>query len=349
MANYDDYEIDEMENSAVEKSKNLKRGIVAGAAALGAGGTAAFAASAHTDNIDDTETEITSEDLLAGLNAAVEEPTVEEPTAAAPQPQVVHNEVHIHQPEPQPTQPTQGPEQQPQLDVEQSTVFYDSEGNLVGIIDEGEVGGMKFMAIDSDQNGKADIVAIDENLNGQFDDDEFYQADNKTMDVLQGRQLVGVVRTDDGELIKIMDEPNPYAPQYAYNPQHGADDIDGIRNDFLDERTGEVYRGDLAENNMDYNNRGGEQYSAGLGDSETITIEETSDLPEYTAEEIGNESATDYIAANEEYSEPIDYSQTEQTDYGYTEQTDYGYSDPTDDGSSFDSTPETFDDTVYNA
>lgn len=86
MKNYDDYQLDEMENAAVNKSKNLKRAGVIGAAVLGVGGTAAYGASQLNNPVEAEETaELTSEDLLAGAEAGVEnlEPAAETVEAAS--------------------------------------------------------------------------------------------------------------------------------------------------------------------------------------------------------------------------------------------------------------------------
>ncbi len=314
---YNDYQLDEMENAAVNKSKNLKRGIAAGAGILGVGATAAAAAAHYSET--DEEIPLDTEDILAGANAGADEQPQEEPVAEAPKAQSSHVTHHIVEDkvvEPEP--------QQDELDIKvnETAILLDENGEMISSYDKGTVNGMDFVAIDSDNNGKADLLAIDENYNGIYEDNEIHELDNKSYEIGQGENLTGYMKTEGGEFVKIYESPNPFLEeQYAYDEYHSGGE--SIHNDFEDERTGEVYRNDFAENNRDYNNRGGEQYRA-----------EMENAPE--------------IAYNEEPSSEIMYGEPDIIEESYSETIDYGYTEPTDDMASFDVAPESFDDPLFS-
>lgn len=338
---YNDYELDEMENAAVNKSKNLKRGIAAGAGILGVGATAA-AAAAHYSATEETELPLDAEDILAGANAGADEAPQEEPVAEAPKAQTTHTTHHIVEDkvvEPEPHH------EEVDINVNETAILFDENGEVLSSYDKGTVNGMDFVAIDSDNNGKADILAIDENYNGIYEDNEIHELDNNSYQIGQGENLTGYMRNEGGEFVKIYESPNPLLDeQYAYNEQHTGGET--IHNDFEDERTGEIYRNDLAENNMDYNNRGGEQYSAGIENAPEIAYNDEPDSGlMYGEPAIPQESFTEEYSMEESYTESV----TPASDYAYQEENyadnnDYGYTDPSDDTSAFDATPESFDD-----
>lgn len=316
MANYDDYQLDEMENAAVDKSKNLKRGLVAGAAVLGVGATAAYGANTLLNSEDAESDEITSEDLLAGAQAGAEE------TVATVENNTTTNEVHVnHHVVSHPETVEQIHE--PQVDIEESAILFDEDGEIISTYDAGTVDGKAFVAIDSDLNGKADVLAYDANNNGVFEDNEITSLDNKSYDMGQGKNLAMYVKDDDGNMVKIYDEPN--LADNNIDGIHHQDSIDDIHNDFEDEKTGETYHDDYAENNHDYNNHGAEQYSASAdGYVEDKTYGETFDQnEEFLADGMPDPS----------YQEPA-YAETD----SYGEQIDYGYTEPADDIASNDFT-----------
>lgn len=350
MANYDDYQLDEMENSAVNKSKNLKRGLVAGAAVLGVGGTAAYGANHYMNMNNDEESELTADDLLAGANAGVAD-TPEEAAPAAQSSQPAQQEVHVHHhivEDPVTQQPGQV-QQDSNVTVEETSVLFDENGEVVSVYDSGTIDGKAFVTIDSDLNGKADILAIDENSNGQFEDNEIHQIDNSTYEMGQGKTIAGYVKDSEGNVTKFFEEPNQV--QYADNHGGGEDNPhEQIHNDFEDERTGESYHGDLADNNPDYNNRGGEQYSAShsqnesseeyvITDDSNATYENQIDGmpdPSYAQNEL-MEPSYDEVETTESY-ETETYAQND----SYGEQEDYGYTEPADD-LAFDNSGDAYD------
>lgn len=312
MANYEDYQLDEMENAAVDKSKNLKRGLVAGAAVLGVGATAAYGANTILNAEETGSDEITSEDLLAGAQAGAEE-TVETVNTTTT------NEVHVnhHVVSHEETAIAHDPE----VEINESAILFDEDGEIISTYDAGTVDGKAFVAIDSDLNDKADVLAYDANNNGVFEDNEIVSLDNQSYDMGQGQNLAMYVKDDDGNMVKIYDEPN-----LAHNePVDGLgrhDSIDDIHNDFEDEKTGETYHNDYAENNHDYNNNGAEQYSASMDPNDG-----------YLDDKNGGDA----------------YGQTEELAYN-EEPLDYGYTEPTDDIASYDGGVDSYDGAeVYDA
>lgn len=259
MANYEDYQLDEMENSAVEKSKNLKRGLIAGGAILGVGAGAAFAADQIINNTEDSDiSELSSEDLLAGANAGVEEANQEEPKAeqpAAPAPA-----------------PTPAPEPEPVVDIDETVVVYDEYGNVIEAYDAGTVDGNNFVIYDTDGNGRGDLMAYDENGNGIYEANEIYMLDNKSYELGQGETGKLVVEDGFGHrevVLQINPDGTRMVPEDRIwanidGPEPRNNDISDITNDFEDEKTGEEYHDDLADNNPDYQNEEAEQYSAGV-------------------------------------------------------------------------------------
>lgn len=254
MANYDDYQLDEMEDAAVNKSKNLKRGLLAGAGVLGVGGTAAFAASQMSS---DDEAPLTSEDLLAGANAGAENIEDAQEEATAQDNNTTHETVkevhHTYVVENNGGESGSHPGAGEELDVNvrESSVLFDEEGNIVSTIDAGTVNGKDFMVIDNDLNGKGDVLAYDANGNGVYEDNEIVQLDNNSWEMGKGQEFHAYAQTEDGDIVEVyVDDPN------------GKSDIADIHNDFEDERTGEIYENDLAQNNPDYNNE--DQQRAGF-------------------------------------------------------------------------------------
>lgn len=318
MANYNDYQLDEMENAAVNKSRNLKRAGIAGAAVLGVGGTAVYGANKIDELTSEESNDLTGEDLLEGAEAGVEGLEEAAPEAATTgTTETVHVYHHVETEEPQNT-----PEID--VDVEESAILYDEDGYLMATYDAGEIDGRDFVVIDSDLNGKGDILAYDANNNGRFEDHEITRIDNETYDMGQGKEVNIYAMDENGNMVKV----NTNGP--VFEPRH--DDLADIHNDFEDEKTGDLYEDDLAENNRDYVNDEADQYSAGYERSEGDLYAEVDDKYNDTIE--GGDSNYDASGA--------------QDDYAYEEPQDYGYTDPAADDMAFGS--DSFDDpNAYDA
>lgn len=247
--NNEDYQLEEMENSAVNKSAMAKRA-AAGAGLLAAGAATAYGAEqlVNGDEPAAEPTTVEQPDLTSGATAgAVEEGVAEQPQAQPePQPQVVRTEervdVYVH-PDPQPQ-----PEPEPEMEVNTTTNMYDEEGHLVGSIDAGTYGDKSFAVVDKDGDGRADVLWYDEDGDGKISEGE-------TVDVSDSNYIMG-----KGAAVVNVTVPSGSAPE----PDPYYDPLADIRNDFQDEKSGEEYTGDLAQNNPDYNNNGNvDQYRAG--------------------------------------------------------------------------------------
>ena len=294
MANYNDYQLEDAENAAVNKSKNLKRGLAVGAAVVGAGAATAFGATKVAEGLNsETTEELTADDLMAGAQAGADGSTADAVKEAQEEPVVKQNNVYV--------QKEEAPAD-PELSVEETALIYDEDGNYVASVDSGTYDGKSFMVLDTDGNGKGDIMAYDENGNGIYEDHEIVYIDNETYDMGQGERLTAYQQDYDGDLHRVYDEPNMGGRGMAYvEPRQ--EGIDDIRNDFQDEKTGEEYSRDLAENNPDYNNHDdAQQYGAGMDDIQN-------DYAEYDG---GNdygytEPQDDYTAYNDNFDEGANY------------------------------------------
>ena len=317
----DDYQLEDAENDAVQKSKNLKRGLAAGAAVLGVGGASAYGANKMMDNnTSDSGEELSSEDILAGAQAGADDSD----NVQVEQHRTVINENHVHLHKegtvshdnpPKVVEDGKGEEGgHTDLHVEETAVVYDENGDIVALYDAGTFNGKQFMVMDTDGNGMGDIMAFDENDNGIFEDEEIKYLDNETYEIGKGENLAVYQQDVNGNVNLVNVQPNPLLGQenMAQNEPQSDDNIENIHNDFEDEKTGEVYRHDLAENNPDYNNRGGEQYTAEM---ETTAVD--------SVEVVDN---SDYIAETAD------------------DVVDYGYQEPTQDYTAYDSPADSFDD-----
>lgn len=190
------------------------------------------------------------------------------------------------------------------IEVTESGVIFDSEGNIDRTVDAGTIEGKDFMVVDYDLNGRGDVLAYDANGNGRFEADEVVSLDNKTYEMGQGKEFNLYAENERGEVVRLNDG--------LYHADN--DPIGDIHNDFDDEKTGDYYRGDLAENNRDYVNDEAEQYSASME-------RESGDL---------------YAQVDEKYDD-------------YEEPQDFGYTEPGDD-LAYDGGADSFDDPgVYDA
>lgn len=309
MRDYNDYQLDEAEDAAVDKSKNLKRGAIAGAAVLGVGGTAAAAAyyhknhqTAETDSSENTENEeLTSDDLLAAANSAVTESENGETVETV---ENVHvEEVHVHHHYHAPVTP------EPDVQFSESGYLFDEDGNLVSEFDAGTIDGKDFVMVDSDFNGYADRIGYDLNGNHIIEDNEIFDLDNQSIAVGNSNNVHYYAQTPDGSIEQIP------APFYYADGTEQVDRIDDIRNDFENERTLDINRNDnisrdLADNNPDYRNDEGQQYGAS---NEGNELAQNDDPYQVNVDDTYEETQTD-VYAETEVDEPIDYGYTEPAD-----------------------------------
>lgn len=233
--------VDDYENMAVQKSNNAKR--VAAGAALFVGGAAvaggaAYAATGHDtpDVIDDSP--LTAEDVVEGGNVGNDyQPEVHNETTE----RVVYVEKHEEPSHDQNSEQTN----ETQVTWDEKTVVYDEDGNVVGSVESGTIQGHNFALFDVDGDNHADYLAIDADGNGQFDDNEIVKYDVSDH-VHMGHETAHTKEIhNNNQYILVEDGGEDIA--------RNDDDREIIHNNFEDEKTGESYNGDYAENNRDYN------------------------------------------------------------------------------------------------
>lgn len=257
----EDYQLEELENAAVNKSNNAKRAAVA-AGVLAAGATGAGAAYAATNFPPGHEEEpietLSEEDLEGVANSGanqVQQPEVKPEQPATP----VKQETHVEEPE---------------VTFDTTTHYYDDDHNLVATTEEGTIDGRQFTLIDLDNDNKADILAYDANGNGIYEENEIIE--------LTGRDqiVMGNEATEHKDVFFASNDSDDEIEDYYDGDEK--DYVDTIHNDFEDEKTGETYSRDYAENNENYNNNGDvEHYSA------SYEADNTDDNNYYDSEDLG--------------------------------------------------------------
>lgn len=273
----EDYQLEELENAAVNKSNNAKR-IAAAAGLLATGGAAGYAATNIPTGVEDEPIETLTEEDLEGV-AETGANQVQEPEVT-PQPV---------QPQPQPATPVQPvTPAQDEVDVsfDKTTHYYDENNNLVMTTEEGTVNGQQFKLVDVDGDKRADILAYDADGNGVINEDEIVELTGKDQ-IAMGHATA----EHDDQFIAIHEpEPEPYIEPYDIDEEKDYADND-IHNDFEDEKTGETYSHDYAENNEDYDNGEVEHYSAETSDY--AYEEEVKDESDYEYNDLAENDSTD--------------------------------------------------------
>lgn len=274
--------------------------MLVGGAAVGGG--AAYAAG-HTGEGPSDEP-ITAEDVVEGADAAqTYQPTTESQAAAATTEQTVQTEQpatqHVDTPE----------EETPEVTWDDRTVVYDENGNVEVSVESGTVEGKTFALYDLDGDNHADYLAVDMDGNGHFDDNEVVKyevSDHVHMghDVAHTHEIYGAT---------------------GWNAETGevAQNDNTIHNDFEDEKTGENYYGDYAENNPDYNPH------ADMNDygSQQAGMHDVAQNDDHYEEYDGHEETYDGLA-----DDTHDYAQTDDThDYAQADDIHDDYSDQPDD------------------
>ena len=225
-----DYQLEELENAAVNKSNNAKRAAMIAAGVVGTAATAGAATHAYDTYTDDPEHQevdnLNTEELDNMAKAGAD--VVHEPEVK-PEP-VNHNGSHTgggHTP----SRPTQN---DTDIDFNRTTEIYDSEGRLVSTAIDGQVEGRDFRLVDIDGDKKADLIALDVNGDGTYQDDEIVE--------LNGSDQIDMhVDTRYHNVLVLNEEPEPYSPEtpdksdIAYNPDE---------NRYNEEKTDEIYTSD---------------------------------------------------------------------------------------------------------
>ena len=268
----EDYQLEELENAAVNKSNNAKR-IAAAAGLFAAGGAAGYAATHIPMGEEEIEVPDLDEDQ-SGVDAGANQ---------------VHEPEPKPQPTPQPTQPTPEPEpEEPEVTFDKTTHYYDEDHNLLITEEEGTIDGKKFSLYDVDGDLKADALAYDENGNGVYDDNEFV--------ALEGRNQIamGNEATQHEDIFFATNDPEPEPEPITLEPYYIDEEKDyadnTIHNDFEDEKTGESYSHDYAYNNDDYNNG---EYSAHSSDGSSYAYDDAKDDSDYGYSDLAADDTTD--------------------------------------------------------
>lgn len=302
--------IDDYENMAVQKSNVAKR-LAAGAAVFVGGaavaGGAAYAATQPSDVVENTP--LTTEDIVNGADVASEY----QPETVTEQ----HTEkvVVVEKPVEKPSEEDTG----------NSSVVWDETTNYyvgdekVASVEEGTVDGHKFALMDVDGDGHADLLAVDVDNNGRFDDNEYvsYTEDDH---VHMGHQTARVTEHHYNNIEDF--GSNDGTQNYVAQDQPKQEDV--IHNNFEDEKTGESYRDDYADNNPDYNPHmdgsndndnylaeydsyeqdGNNNYSASMNDdtylAEAESYDQEDNTENYTAE-ADTEDSFDSMMNSEEF------------------------------------------------
>lgn len=252
MNNYktNEMNIEDYEDKATKRSK-LAKGLGIAAGAVGIGAASSFTTYAATsDGASDVDGSLTADDMMHGAEVGNEIQPVEETT----------QNVYVQTAAPAPQAAAPVAEQEPEIVWEETTNYYNGDDKVMSI-EEGTIDGHKFMLADIDGDERGDLLAIDLNDNGEFEADEVQGlslADNVPM----GHKTAHVT---EEHYAWNPQEPD-YHDQYAYND---ATDHQ-IHNNFEDEKTGEEYHSDYAENNPDYNPHANVDYTA-----ETADFDET--------------------------------------------------------------------------
>lgn len=304
--------VDDYENMAVQKSNTAKR-VATGAALLVGGaavaGGAAYATADHGNQPNPDET-LTPEDIIDGANTGQSDEVVEESQPQQVTERVVYVEKDV-EPEPQPET-----EQDPSVTWDDKTVVYDASGNVVASSESGTVEGKNFTLMDIDGDDHADFLAVDVDGNGQYDDNEISKLDVSDH-VHMGHETAHTKEIHNGSTM--FDEPAEDPHYVAQNdPEHT------IHNNFDDEKTGESYSDDYAENNPDYNpNADMNDYSENNYLAENDSYDEVDESysaeanTEYLAESDGydKEPEENYMAEAQDEDEPLESSADYNEDY----------------------------------
>lgn len=304
--------IDDYEDMAVQKSNVAKR-VAAGAAVFVGGaavaGGAAYAATQPSEGEDGAP--LTAEDVVNGADVTSEyqaEPVVEQPTE-----KVVVVEKPVEKPS------VEEPENS-SVTWDETTNYYVGD-DKVASVEEGTVDGHKFALMDIDGDGHADLLAVDVDNNGRFDDNEvvtYTEEDHVHM----GHQTAHVTE----QHYNSVDDITPTYDGQNYVAQNQTHQEDVIHNNFEDEKTGESYHGDYAENNPDYNpnvdgdngndnylaendsygQNDNDNYSAGMEDdsylAEAEPYEQDDNVENYTAEaDVDPNDSFDSMMNSEEF------------------------------------------------
>lgn len=270
--------IEDYEDQAVKKSKLAKGiGIAVGGAVGGAaiaGGTAYAAINNEEDHV--LNEAMSAEEMIAGAGVGEEIQPTPEP---APQPTTQY--VYVEQPTPE-------PEPEPEVTWDETTNYYIGDEKVMSV-EEGTVEGHDFMLVDADADGHADIFALDVNGNHVYEEDEI------------------VALTPQDNVHMGHETANTTNDHYAMLDPWGDGNEHNIHNNFEDEKTGEEYHGDYAENNPDYNPHADVDYGNGQYLAEDYGYDNDNHTAELNEDEFASDSDLQFdMAHSDSYEESIE-------------------------------------------
>ena len=268
------------------------------------------------ENIDDYENMAVQKSNVAkrvAAGAAVFVGGAADPVAEQPAEKVVVVEKSVEKPS------VEEPEKS-SVTWDETTNYYVGDDKVMSV-EEGTVDGHKFALMDVDGDGHADLLAVDVDNNGRFDDNEvvtYTEEDHVHM----GHQTAHVTE----QHYNSVDDITPTYDGQNYVAQNQTHQEDVIHNNFEDEKTGESYHGDYAENNPDYNpnvdgdngndnylaendsygQNDNDNYSAGMEDdsylAEAESYEQDDNVENYTAEaDVDTNDSFDSMMNSEEF------------------------------------------------
>lgn len=223
--NVDDYEDMAVQNSNVAKRVAVGSAVFLGGAAVAGG--AAYAA----NHSQEEETPLTEDEFLGGAEVGSDFKPTEETTTT--EQVVVEKPITVAASEPKPEEPL--------ITWDETTTFYNGDEKAM-TMEQGTVEGHKFVLVDENGDNHADYLMVDVNDDGKFDADE-------------------IVKYQYSDHVH-MGHDTAHTTEHHFNTGFNVDENDpnyiaqrdpAIHNDFEDEKTGEDYQGDYAENNPDYN------------------------------------------------------------------------------------------------
>lgn len=249
--------VEDYENMAVQNSNVAKRVAVGSAVFLG--GAAVAGGAAYAANHSETsDAPLTEDDLLSGAEVGSGYTPVEETASATTTTERVVVEKPVAATESE-------DEANPEITWDETSNFYAGDDKVMSI-EQGTVDGHKFALVDMDGDEHADYLMVDMNDNGQFDEGEVIKY-TPSDHVHMGHSTAHV--TDH---------------HYGTFGNDGSNDVaqnnSGVHNDFEDEKTGEYYHGDFAENNPDYNSRASLEGMDGKGSLAENAQDPTGDMGE---------------------------------------------------------------------
>lgn len=261
MAN-EDYQLEELENAAVNKSNNAKRAAAA-AGLFVAGGATTYGATKIAESIDNSNDPIlTPADIQEAVEKGVKNVFEEEAKTQSPHnghSKQTPNPIHEPKPEPHPD-PRSPQDMVDHTDFDKTTIYVDQYGHRIGTKEEGTVNGHKIAIADNDGDMRADIYAYDEDGNGVYNEDEITE--------LKGKNQIAMGHPSEETDVKFINT-TPW-----YNPGEDDEDDYSVDNNFEDEKTGESFKSDYAEKSGDYNNNAeADQYMAAVQENESCDQE----------------------------------------------------------------------------